>query len=451
MISVRSVMLGLAAFAVVSPVFAGWKAGTASTTITPQGPLWMAGYGSRKAPSAGVLQDLWAKCLVVEDPAGRKGVLIALEICGIDRDTAGRMAREIEKGLQVPRERIVITCSHTHCGPVVGSNLQPMYPIDDAERARIAAYTRSLERKVVAIAIQAGAALGEVELAFGIGREGFAVNRRENREQEVPARRASLQLAGPVDHDVPVLALRKAEGELAAVVFGYACHNTTLDINKFSGDYAGFAQAELERAHPGATAFFVAGCGADQNPVPRRQVARAESYGRRLAQAVERTLAGPLERISGGFECSYQEVPLAFQRTPSRAELERDAGSTNFYVASRARLLLAKIKAAGALEPTYPYPVQVWRLGDLEWIFLGGEVVVDYAHKIKRNRDPARTWVAAYCNDVMAYIPSLRVLREGGYEGGGAMLYYGLPSRWREDVEDVITAAIARGLRSVAP
>ena len=92
---------------------------------------------------------------------------------------------------------------------------------------------------------------------------------------------------------------------------------------------------------------------------------------------------------------------------------------------------------------TYPYPLQVWRLGnDLTWIALGGEVVVDYARRLKHEIDPGRTWVMGYANDVMAYIPSLRVLKEGGYEGGGAMLIYGLPTVWGPRVEETIVEAV---------
>ena len=92
-----------------------------------------------------------------------------------------------------------------------------------------------------------------------------------------------------------------------------------------------------------------------------------------------------------------------------------------------------------------------WRLGDLTWIFLGGEVVVDYSLRLKRNLGTSRTWVSGYCNDVMAYIPSSRVLKEGGYEGGGAMLYYGLPSPWADSVEDDIVGTVGKVLGALGP
>ncbi len=444
----RSILIGLAflLLLLVEPAAAGWKAGVASGPITPKGPLWMSGYASRKAPSRGAIQDLKAKALVLEDPAGSKALLITLDVCGIDRVTSARITTAVMRSHGLAREQIAIACSHTHCGPVVGTNLIGMYPIDDAERTRIAKYTDGLVKTVVELADQALSKTGDAQVGWSIGRCGFAVNRRQNPEDKADSRRQKLSLEGPVDHDVPVLKVARPDGSILAVVFGYACHCTTLDIDRFCGDYAGFTQLDLEKRIPGATALFVAGCGADQNPIPRRSLALAEEYGAELARSVERALAGPVEPVRGSLRAWYEEIPLAFAAIPGRSQVETDAKSPNFFVASRARGLLRLIDEKGSLDTTYPYPVQVWKLGALEWILLGGEGVVDYSLRIKRNRDPGRVWVSAYCNDVMAYIPSLRVLKEGGYEGGGAMLYYGLPSPWRDDVEEAIIAAIARGL-----
>ena len=196
--------------------------------------------------------------------------------------------------------------------------------------------------------------------------------------------------------------------------------------------------------------MFVAGCGADQNPIPRRSLELAARYGKELAASCSEVLAGPLRPVSGALESTYEEIALAFAPLPSRETIEQDAKSSNFFTASRAKLLLETIKKRGSLEKTYPYPVQVWRLGELTWVFLGGEVVVDYSLRIKRNLGSSHVWVSAYCNDVMAYIPSKRVLDEGGYEGGGAMLYYGLPASWSPEVEEAIFAALARRIRAIS-
>lgn len=419
-----------------------WKAGAARRNITPEKLIWMSGYGGRTAPAEGKLTDLWAKCLVLEDPQGNRAAAVTLDLVGIDRDTAGRVCAELERRYGLGRQQVALLTSHTHTGPVVGRNLAAMFFLTSEQWRDIDEYTARLVRDIVAVVGEAHEALQPADLAWGIGRATFAVNRRNNREADVPQLIETGQLRGPVDHDVPVLKVASG-GKLTAVLFGYACHATVLSFQQWSGDYPGFAQIELERAHPGAVALFWAGCGADQNPLPRRKVELAQAYGKRLADAVETVLQGDLRPIEGGLSARFQEVPLTLAALPTREELERAAGSTNRYEARRAGLLLEQLEASGRLSRTYPYPVQVWHLGsELSWVILGGEVVVDYALRLKRELHPQAVWVAGYANDVMAYIPSLRVLREGGYEGGGAMLYYGLPSPWAEDVEETIVRAV---------
>jgi hypothetical protein len=273
----------------------------------------------------------------------------------------------------------------------------------------------------------------------------FAVNRRNNAEAQVPALREKGDLRGPVDYDVPVLAVRDGEGKLKAVVFGYACHATVLSSYQWSGDYPGFAQTELEEAHPECVAMFWAGCGADQNPLPRRTVEAAQDYGHRLAESVECVLNGVMRPIPPSLTATYQEVALPLGPIPSREEIARDTQSDNVFIASRARMLLAKLERVPSLPASYPYPVACWKLGDeVQWVFLGGEVVVDYALRLKAELDGRRTWCAGYSNDVMAYIPSRRVLAEGGYEGATSMIYYGLPTVWAPELEDAIVAEVKR-------
>jgi hypothetical protein len=198
------------------------------------------------------------------------------------------------------------------------------------------------------------------------------------------------------------------------------------------------------------TALFWAGCGADQNPLPRQTVALAEAYGRQLAQGVKAVLDAPMTPIHGKLAVTYTEIALPFADLPSREQLVKDSMNENRYVAARAKHLLQEIEKQGSLRGTYPYPVQAWQFGpDLTFVALGGEVVVDYSLRLKKELGRATMWVAGYANDVMAYIPSLRVLKEGGYEGGGAMVYYGLPTVWGPKVEELIVAAVHEQVRKV--
>ena len=424
-----------------------WKAAAAKVNITPDQPMWMAGYAARTKPAEGKMTDLWAKALAFEDPTGKRAVLVTLDLVGIERGLSAPLCEKLQQKYRLDRSQIALNCSHTHSGPVVARNLRPMheYSLDKPQQELIHKYADKLEAAVIEVVGQALDKLAPATLHWASGRADFAVNRRENKEADVPKLREAGQLKGPSDHDVPVLAVKDTSGKLLAVATGYACHATVLSGYDWSGDYPGYYQIEIEKAHPGAVALFWAGCGADQNPIPRRQTELAEKYGKQLNAAVEEVLSQPMTPITGRLTTSYAEIPLAFAKLPTRDDLVAQTNDTNKYIAMRAKMLLEDLGTGRPLQPNYPYPVQLWRLGDeIEWFFLGGEVVVDFAIRTKAERRGIKTWLAGYSNDVMAYIPSRRVLTEGGYEGGGAMVYYGQPTTWSEQVEQQIMEEIHR-------
>jgi hypothetical protein len=417
-----------------------WQAGIAKVVITPRQLMWMSGYGARTKPAEGQVHDLWAKALVLQI-GERRLVLITADLVGIDRDLSQSVCVELQKRHGFARSDVMIALSHTHCGPVVGGNLRSMYSLDEKQSQLVDAYAQELRENLLRVVADALKDLAPAKLAHGGGLVTFATNRRENKEKNVPLLREKGQLRGPVDHHVPVLSVRDDAGKLRAIVFGYACHATVMSFYQWCGDYPGFAQLALEKSYPGAVALFWAGCGADQNPLPRRELALAEQYGQKLAEGVDAVLGAPMAPVAPALRTLYMEVELPFAELPTREKLAEDSLSKDRFVAARAKLLLHKMGQNGSLRQTYPYPVQTWQLGtDLTWVALGGEVVVDYVLRLRRELGPL--WVTGYANDVMAYIPSLRVLKEGGYEGGGAMLYYGQPSAWGPRVEELIVTAV---------
>ena len=449
--SILCLALAAAIFAPVTakpPEVASWQAGTAKTVITPKEYMWMSGYGGRTKPAEGKIHDLWAKALALQDPDGKRCVLVTMDLCGIDRSIAIHVTERICKRNSLPRSAIMLNISHTHSGPVVGKNLRAMYFLDETQTKLVDDYTKELEVKLVQVAEDALKNMKIAHLASGSGLVTFATNRRTNKEKEVPELRDKGQLKGPVDHEVPVLAVRDSFGKVFAIAFGYSCHATVMDFYNWSGDYPGYAQIELEKRYPGAVALFWQGCGGDQNPLPRRKNELTEEYGRQLAAGVDAVIKAPMKEVKPALKTAYTEIDLPLADLPSREEIVKDTMAKDKFIASRAKHLLKQLDEKGSLRQTYPYPVQAWQLGDnVTWIALGGEVVVDYALRFKK--ELGAVWVAGYSNDVMAYIPSLKVLKEGGYEGGGAMVYYGLPAVWAPRVEEMIVDAVHAQIKRV--
>jgi len=416
---------------------AEWRVGVARTDITPGGPIWMGGYASRNHPSEGVLQPLWAKALVFEDRAGSRAAVVTLDLIGIDRTLADSVCQRIYDQTGLPRQRVILNCSHTHSGPVVAGVTPLVYDLTPEQQAAVDGYTKTLADKIVSLVEAAVKDLRPATLAFGEGKATFGANRRAMR-MKVPPDSPNA----PVDHGVPVLAVRDENDALRAVLFGYACHSTTLGIYQINGDYPGFAQAALEAGHPGATALFMAGCGADVNPNPRSTVELAQQHGRSLAAAVDEVLGGSMRPLDRPLKPGFARIDLKLTDPPGKEQLEKLLQDKNKYQQRLAKHLLGELAAGRALPTSYPYLVQVLRFGDdLVMVGLAGEVCVDYALRLRREFAGRPVWVASFCNEIFAYVPSERVLQEGGYEGGAAMVYFGLHGPFQAGLEQKIIDA----------
>jgi len=419
-----------------------WKAGAAKVVITPSEPMWMAGYAGRPGPSEGVLLDLHAKALALVDAQDQRLVIVTMDLISIPLAVRESVLSQAEKQFGLQPAEILLNVSHTHCGPMISPKTITNWGIDPIYVGKTAAYVKELETKIIEVI---GAALAKVQpskLSYGHARCGFAMNRRLPTEKGV---QNSPYPEGPVDHDVPVLRVETTDGKLTAVLFGYACHNTTLGIQKLNGDYAGFAQRDLEAAYPEAVALFLMGCGGDQNPYPRGKPELAEQHGRTLANAVEAALLPAPVVLEPKLATSLELCPLAFGPLPSEEILQQRAKSTNIYESHHAAEVLELLKAHEGKVPEYQFPVQVIRLGGkLTLVALGEETVIDYSLRIKRELagNGELVWVAGYSNLVTCYVPSRRVLLEGGYEAAGAMIYTSLPGPFAEDVEERILHSV---------
>lgn len=415
---------------------ADYRVGLGRIDITPKEAIWLSGYASRKHPSEGVLHKLWAKALAIEDQKRGRVVIVTTDLIGLPRSVSDVVGARVEKEFSLERSRLLLNSSHTHTGPVVRPNLKVMYDLDERNERIITEYTQTLTDALVSVVGAALADLAPANIGYGVGTAGFAINRRQASTSGV---RIGLNPAGPVDHSVPVLSITKPDGSPRAVLFGYACHNTTLTGEHYmiSGDYAGVAQAELEKSRPGTTAMFMMLCGADQNPNPRSQLEHVQQHGLTLAREVERISNSKLDRVRGPLRAALQvkDLPLA---PHTRETFEKLQSDSNPY---KVRLAREMLKAYDERRPvqTVAYPVQVIRLGKEHAIIaLGGEVVVDYALWVKREFPNRKLIVAGYSNDVMCYIPSARVLKEGGYEAVDSMVYYGQPGPFTPAVEETI-------------
>ena len=400
----------------------------------------MAGFARRTQPAQGTALPLKAKALALQGSGGRPAVLVTADLLGLTARLTTAVSTEVRRWTGIPRAHLLFNASHTHCGPVVDEQLAVAYDLTDAQWRDIRAYTAGLEKELAALIVKAVSNLQPATLAFSRGEARFARNRR-----------VQFSPDGPVDHSVPILRVTGQDGAPRAVVFGYACHNTTLQDKfvQYHGDYAGVAQATLEQRHPGTTALFVAGCGADANPNPRGTIELVESQGRALAAAVEQSLPSAMP-LDAALRAAYGNATLPFAAADVRARWRAGLDIEEVYLRRYDALMKSIAARSGGLPGAQLAPVQVWQFGSaagasgLTLIALGGEAVVDYAIRLTREYPERRVWAAGYSNDVFGYLPSRRVREEGGYEGADAMVYYGRPGPFSADVEERIIRQVRR-------
>jgi hypothetical protein len=428
-----------------------WKAGVARAVITPEEPMWLAGYAARDHESEGTLVDLWVKVLAIQDAKGKKAVLVTSDLLGYPRKMSDHIRNQIAVKYGLTRSQIILSCSHTHTGPVLDGALFDIYPIDEKQNEAIKKYSVTLEKKIVELTGEAISSLAPAKIYSQNGVTRFQVNRRNNTEATI---NLVTDLKGPNDYAVPVLKVTDTAGKMIAVAFGYSCHATVLSIYKFSGDYPGFAQLEIERLYPGTTAMFWQGAGADQNPLPRRTIPLAEQYGKELAAAVDRVIREDMKELEPSLSTAYSEVDLKFSAPPSKEELLKIQQEATGYQKSWATNQLKILKDNGSLKSSYPYPVEVWRLGSQPVMTFGGELVIEYSIEMKKIFGPD-LFIIGYANDDMAYIPSETILQEGGYEGESSMMVYGLPGKWESGIQETIIGEMKKlaykaGIKEIA-
>lgn len=425
------------------------RVGFARVCITPEQPLWLHGYASqpRFRPFEGKLNDLYAKAMAIEDSRGERAVLITLDLCVIRAPEAAALFGRLTQRTGLARRQLLVNFSHTHSGPMIGSSDFSRVPMPAEDQQATLAYTAQLYEKIADVTLAALADLKPAELAWGTGRCDFVRNRRLYRED------GSYRGMGPnpdkaVDDTVPVLRVSAPGGPVRGLVFGCACHPVTFGQEnlKLSGDYASFAQEEVEASHPGVQAMFVQGCGADANSDPRcgpDAEKHVRLQGRSLAAEVGRVAKGPLEPVRGPLRVKFAEVALPLKPIPPRAELEKMTGT----LAHNAKRMLAALDSGRPLPSHHQHPLALWHFGgDLTLVALSGEVVSGYARSVRRELGADRLWVAGYSNEVDGYLPDATIVAEGGYEARGLVADIGFYSA---DAERTLVQAVREASRAL--
>jgi neutral ceramidase len=384
-------------------------AGTARTKITPAGPVMLAGYGSRNKPSEGVSAELWARALALDDGTGEPKVLVTADIIGFGPGLSRSLKAEARKRYGLSDERLLLVGSHTHSGPVTSDRT----------------FADGLQATLLDLIGQALKAMTPARLEWAVGRAGIGMYRRVPKPDGTWA--FGDHPEGPVDPDLPVMAVRDPGGALRALFFTYACHCTSIRNGKdgfyqVHPDWA-ICCATLEQKLPGTQAMFVTGCGADIDPAARGPLSDAEKNGASMVSSIEAVLQGSFKPVSGPIRAVGKRVALPLEKLDPEA-VRKMAEKGRPAEKKFAEELLRRRQTGAGRDGPVEFPIVAWRFGAGPTIVaLAGETCVEYALRLKKELGEDRVWPVGYANEVMCYIPSERVLRENGYESGWSLAY----------------------------
>jgi neutral ceramidase len=394
---------------------AALRAAAAKSVITPPVGHRMGQWGLRQGRSNGVHRHLYARALVLDDGATSVAI-VTMDVVGISHDILERIRAHVLTLTGITTDRLLISSTHNHTTP---DQLRGV-------PAELGPYAAVLVESVAGAVYEASTRLEPARLGFGAGDlAGWTVNRQYPRQ--------------PVDTSVGVLRVDSAAGRPIARVVNYACHGVCDggQYLQWSGDLPGAMSAALEDWYPGSVGLFLQGAAGDVHPFDwwfgnwrskhMHTHEDTETFGRTLAAEASRIAEGcatgrtvRLAGAHGVVELPRRQVSWTVAEADALhrrlvADLGPYRGDTwpKGTTTAIAALRFPQLYGSGANElrlaqdqakPAVPAELQALRIGDLLISGSPGELYNELGQTLKQQVDPARTWVASFCNDYVGYI-----------------------------------------------
>jgi len=413
--------------------------GLGEADICPTSPHPMAGFGlARTACHEGVHDPIAARCVVFQNGDERLA-LVSCEIIGLKKDLHDAIRRELPAAWNLPPERLLITCTHTHGGPVINDAYFPILR-DGVLRAVEAALADRRPRQL---------AVGSTTHDEWVG-----FNRRHLTTGFLP-----------VDREIPYLVIREENENLRAILFHYACHPSVLGPDNLflTADWPGYTRRSLQSAlGRDVSVLYLKGTEGDINTgysagisslgirIPTRTHATAERVGTILARSLladlprARPLSSPEIHFSHSRRALTYRDPAALSASKKNAErwesevsrAQEENWPSDRLLSTREQAAFARFDTA-ALEEIHAAEVQerwtdqiAWRIGAVGFLSLPGEFFVESGLRIKRESVSDITFPLGITGDYLGYFPTEAAFAEGGYEVACARFHPSTADAW---------------------
>lgn len=395
------------------------RAGAAEVAITPHVGAKLAGYFQPRK-STGILDELYAKALVLDDGANQVA-FVALDLIALERPEVLAIRQLIQEETGIPGENIMVSATHTHTGPGTSHVFGEI---------RDRAYLEQVVKKAAGAVGMAFRNLTEAKVGSGRGEEtGISFNRRffmkdgSVRTNPGIGNPNIVRPAAPIDPDVMVLRVDKTNGEPLALVVNFACHLDVIGGTGISADYPGELSSLLKRVYgDDLVVLFMTGACGDINHIDVsgasnfREEGLYRKMGTILAGEVIKTRETIRPKDDWMLEVASKVISVGV-RTPSPEELnvEMDLVDANASIVEKVYAEEAKILKEMGLT-SVDVEVQVIGVGEALVVGFPGEVFVELGLAVKKGSGYGHTFFCELANGYEGYIPTERAFKEGGYE-----------------------------------
>lgn len=420
------------------------KVGTVKIDVTPPVGCYLQGHLARNKPSLKVHDPLFLKILTIFDGSKRAAVITS-DLLGFSEEFVSDFEKKLEKE-RLEIDFYILSASHTHTGPFMF--MKNLWVKDEAWKV-LPDYLSLLQKKIIG-GIKEAVLKEEFveEVKFGKSKLDIGIiNRRRKREDGLVEMAPNPE--GICDYELSVISFLK-DKKVCAIFFNYSCHPTTLstDIYEISADYPGVAQKVVEDFY-GCISFFTNGACGDVRPAIIENgkfkggtFEDIERMGRILGCEVIKIVESSKkievekidyrkEKINLPFDENYLFKNIDELKTKYKNFKTYSPERFNFWKQYWIENLKNKIEVPNFL----PFEISILKIGDIKIIGLNGEIVAEYAIKIKEKIENAI--IVGYSGVDIGYIPTKKIIEEGGYEGE-VFLLYGYPAPFSKEIEDII-------------
>jgi hypothetical protein len=414
--------------------------------ITPSVGTGLSGY-KRNHTSYGIYDDLYLQSLLLSDQKDKKLLLFSADLIGFDSDFVNRIRHWIRnQDHDLNPASIIFNATHTHCGPATCKIIESAGKIDKK-------YMKFLEQNIKEAVIELlNSKMKSGNLYCGYGKCSLSINRRMSVKEKTGSRVVEKIIMRPnyegsVDHSLGVIQIRGKNEDI--ILFNYACHPTTRGGYIISGDFPTAATRYLRASnYKKREAMFLQGAAGD-NKVPcinedgSRFIGGDSNnvieYGNKLAKAVEKML-GHLNQIKPSFASYRNEFILPYSKI---LPVIPDSKKKDYEKLVRERLAIENNDGV-IMDWT------VWKLSkDCILIALPGEVCHMIGKTAKKMSAVKFPFFLGYSNGTPAYIPTDKILREGGYEGNNSMTTYGRPYLFKDGIDEILKSSLVFALKEL--